>query len=252
MSLFLLWFLCLTATGQLPEATGIMNHMRELTLTGSLGATISLTIKEKNGTARNRILQMMTKSYPDGTEKRTIRFTEPADVSGTAMLITDNKEKADEMWIYLPALKKTRRIVSSEKGKSFMSSEFSNADFSSPTLSDFTNSHQQGSGENKTWILASVPVNDEKKSEYGYSKKVSYINSDNWQLKKMEFYNFDNQLYKVIEIKAVEPGENGSYIIRDMVATNLVNGRSSEIRFSSIRMNQKIDEQTFSLQNLGK
>ena len=53
------------------------------------------------------------------------------------MLIIDNKNIADEMWIYLPALKKTRRIVSSEKGKSFMSSEFSNADMSSPTLSDF-------------------------------------------------------------------------------------------------------------------
>ena len=80
---------------------------------------------------------MMTKSYADGLEKRMIRFIEPADVRGTSMLVVDNKNSADEMWIYLPALKKTRRIVTSEKGKSFMSSEFSNADMASPAVSDF-------------------------------------------------------------------------------------------------------------------
>ena len=50
---------------------------------------------------------MTTKSFPDGLEKRFIRFIEPADVRGTSMLIVDNKNSADEMWIYLPALKKT-------------------------------------------------------------------------------------------------------------------------------------------------
>ncbi len=89
---------------------------------------------------------MTTKSYADGLEKRFIRFIEPADVRGTAMLIVDNENTADEMWIYLPALKKVRRIVSSEKGKSFMSSEFSNADISSPPISDFVNRHLDNSG----------------------------------------------------------------------------------------------------------
>lgn len=240
------------AAAQQPDATEIMNRTRELTLTGSLSATVSLTITEKNGSVRNRTISMLTRSFADGTEKRLIKFTGPADVRGTSMLIIDNKEKADEMWIYLPALRKTRRIVSTEKGKSFMSSEFSNSDFSSPALSDFTNRHLQNSGKDGFWIIESTPVSGEKAEEYGYSRRVSHITTSSWQISKIEFYNFDNELFRIIEIKAVQPGENGSYIIKDMAAKNIVNGRGSEIKFTNIAMNQKIDDSSFSIQNLEK
>ena len=240
------------APAQQPDAAEIMNKSRELTLTGSLSATVSLTITEKNSSVRNRTISMQTKSYQDGVEKRLVRFVEPADVKGTSMLIFDNKNIADEMWIYLPALKKTRRIVSSEKGKSFMSSEFSNADMSSPSLSDFINRHLQNSGENNHWIIESIPENDDKADEYGYTKKISYISIDKHVVKKMEFYNFDNQLFKIIEIKAVQPGANGRYLISDMAAKNLINGRSSEIKFGNIKMDAGIDDSVFTLQNLEK
>ncbi|NLV20093.1 MAG: outer membrane lipoprotein-sorting protein, partial [Bacteroidetes bacterium] len=117
MMLFLPYF---HISAQLPDADEIMDRGRELTLMGSLNANVNLLITEKNGATRNRTIAMTTKSYPGGLEKRLIRFLEPADVRGTSMLVIDNKDKPDEMWIYLPALKKTRRIVSSEKGKSFM------------------------------------------------------------------------------------------------------------------------------------
>lgn len=237
---------------QLPDAAEIMNKSRDLTITGSLSATLYLTITEKNNSVRNRTISMQTKSFPESVEKRIVRFIEPADVKGTSMLIFDNKNIADEMWIYLPALKKTRRIVSSEKSKSFMSSEFSNADMSSPTLADFNNRHLPNSGENNQWIIESAPLNEDKADEYGYSRKVSYISSDKYVVKKMEFYNFDNQLFKIIEIKSVQPGTNGKYIINDMTASNLINGRSSEIKFSGIRMDAVIDDAVFTLQNLEK
>ena len=64
-------------------------------------------------------------------------FTSPADVRGTAMLIYDYENKDDDMWIYMPAIRKIRRIVSSEKGKNFMGSEFTNADMSKPNMNDF-------------------------------------------------------------------------------------------------------------------
>jgi hypothetical protein len=193
---------------------------------------------------------MVSESFPDGTEKRMIKFIEPADVRGTAMLIIDNKNISDDMWIFLPALKKTRRIVSSEKGKSFMSSEFSNADMSSPTPADFTNIHLAGSGEQGQWIIESTPINAEKAEEFGYSRKISYISSDKCLLKRIEFYNFNNELFKVLEIKGIYPLEDGKYIIKNMTATNHINGRSSEIILDKINTMTKIEESVFSLQNL--
>jgi len=238
------------AVAQQPDAGQIMAKSRDMSITGSLSANINLTITEKGGSTRNRTISMTTKSYPEGLEKRFIKFIEPADVRGTAMLVVDNANTADDMWIYLPALKKTRRIVTSEKGKSFMSSEFSNADMTSPSLSDFTHRHTENSGKDTQWIIESVPVNEDKADEYGYSKKISYISIDKTQVQKMEFYNFDNELFKVIEIKSILPLSNGKYLVKNMVANNLSTNRKSEILFSSISEGIKVDDSFFTIQNL--
>jgi len=240
----------LQAAAQQPDAAQIMGKSRDLGITGSLSANVILTITEKGGSTRSRTISMITKSYADGLEKRIIKFIEPADVRGTSMLVVDNKNSADEMWIYLPALKKTRRIVTSEKGKSFMSSEFSNADMTSPAISDFTHKHLEKSGTNNQWIIESTPVNENKADEYGYSKKISYISIDKSQVQKMEFYNFDNELFKVIEIKSIYPLPDGKYLVKDMLANNLTTNRRSEILFSNINEGVKIDDSNFTIQNL--
>jgi len=227
-----------------------MNISRDLSITGSLSANINLTITEKSGSIRNRTISMTSKSYPDGLEKRFIRFIEPADVKGTSMLVFDNKNIADEMWIYLPALKKTRRIVTTEKGKSFMSSEFSNADMASPSVSDFTHRHLKESGTNNQWIIESTPVNEDKADEYGYSRKLSYVSINNNQVQKMEFYNFDNELFKIIEIKSIFPLTDGKFMVKDMVASNLATNRKSQILFTKINEGIKVDDSYFTVQNL--
>lgn len=252
MILFLLLLPLLQAVPQQPDADQILDKSRDLTIIQSMSASVSLLITEKNGTTRKRTISLFSKGYPDGAEKRLIKFTEPPDVRGTSMLIVDNEMSDDEMWIYLPALKRTRRIVSSDKGKSYMSSEFTNADMSSPPPSDFTNRHLPQSGENNQWIIESIPVNEEKADEYGFSRKISYISTDNWQVKKMEFYNFDGKMFKNIEIRSVQPGGDGKYIIKNMVATNMVNGRSSEISMNNVNLNAAIADSYFSLQNLAR
>lgn len=250
-AIFLGWLLpLLPAAAQQPGAVEIMNLSRELSMASSLSATLRLTITEKSGSERNRTISMTTKSFADGLEKRLVRFMEPADVRGTAMLIVDNRNSADEMWIYLPALKKTRRIVSSEKGKSFMSSEFTNADMTSPTVSDFNYRLLGNTAAEGQWTIESIPVNEDKAEEYGYSRKVSHISKDKYEVMKMEFYNFDGELFKVIETKATFQMKDGKYMIKNMVASNLKTGRKSEILFNNISEGSKVDDSVFSLQNL--
>jgi len=235
---------------QQQDAGLIMSKSRDLSLISSLNATVNLSITEKNGASRSRTISMTTKSFSNGLEKRFIRFIEPADVRGTSMLVVDNKNQADEMWIYLPALKKTRRIVSSEKGKSFMSSEFTNADMSSPPLADFENRHLANSGSGNQWIIESIPKDEDIADQYGYSRKVSILDKVKYQFQKMEFYNFDNELFKTIEIKSVFPFQDGKYMIRNMIASNIITERKSEIMFTAINEKVKVEDSFFSLQNL--
>lgn len=238
------------ASGQQPDADQILNRSRELSMINSMQATISLSIVEKNGASRNRTIAMTSKSFPGGVEKRLIKFLEPADVRGTAMLIIDNKDVSDEIWIYLPALKRTRRISSSENSRSFMSSEFSNADMGSPTLSDFRSRHLEGSGTNNRWIIESIPADEDKADEYGYSRKVSYVSMDKYQVSKMDFYNFDGEHFKTIEIKEFHPMAEGKHMVSRMLATNLIRGRKSEIVFDNISDNVKVEDSFFTVQNL--
>ena len=237
-------------TAQLPEPEIIMDKSREMSIVGAMSADINLTITEKNGSTRNRTFAMSTKSFPDGVEKRHIKFLYPPEVKGTAMLIFDNLKTADEMWIYLPALKKTRRIVSSEKGKSFMNSEFTNADMSSPPVSDFVHMHTAQSGINNQFIIESKPVNEDKADEYGYSKKLSFIDMDTYRIKKMEFSDFENNIYKIIKITGFYDLPEGKFLVSNMLSSNLTSMRKSEFKMTNIADGANIDDSVFSVQNL--
>ncbi len=121
------------------EPRDIMKMSRDVSKISGLESVSTLKIINNKGRERVRKTAMASKEFDGGlTEKRIIRFLEPADVKGTGMLIFDNENDADNMWIYMPALRKVRRIVSSDKGKSFMGSEFSNADMAAGNLDDFT------------------------------------------------------------------------------------------------------------------
>ncbi len=66
----------------------------------------------------------------------------------------------------------------------------------------------------------------------------------------MEFYNFDNELFKIIEIKSIFPLSDGKYLVKNMVANNLNTNRKSEILFSNIDEGIKVDDSYFTIQNL--
>jgi len=238
---------------QQSDPVQLMDKSRDLTMSGNIQSTVTLTISEKNGSVRTRKLNMITKSYDDGTIKRMVKFLDPADVRGTAMLIVDSKDAQDDMWIYLPALKKTRRIVSTEKGKSFMSSEFSNADMSSGSNADFKISHLPESGKNDVWVIENVPVSEDKADEYGFSKKITFLDKSSLKTKKIDFYNFDGELFKSIEIVATQPleGKEG-YVMTDMLARNYINGRSSRVKFDQVNTTASIPDNTFIADNLSR
>jgi hypothetical protein len=211
---------------------------------------VTLTIYEKNGSTRVRTINLFSKTYGE-TEKRLIRFVEPAEVRGTALLIVDNDNGPDDMWIYMPALKRTRRIVTTEKGKSFMSSEFSNADMSSAPLSDFMISHLPSSGENGQWIIESKTIDSDRTDDYGYVRKVTYLDKRDLKIKKIEFFNDQDVLSRTIEvISSMEIGDKGNYLMTEMYVKNFLNGRSSRIKYNDVNASADIPDNTFTVENM--
>lgn len=211
-----------------------------------------LSIKDAKGRVRERKTSMATKLYDNGkTEKKIIRFLAPAEVKGTGMLIFDYQDKADDMWIYMPALRKTRRIVSSEKGKSFMGSEFTNADMVMPTIDDFNYKIVKNSDKvanTDCWCVSMTAKNDDVADEYGYLKRIAWIGKKDFVIRKAEVYDIDEELLKIMEVKKIEliDAKNKKYQPTHLEIKNVQNGRSSILKFEKIIFNPKVKNTYFS------
>ncbi|TFH26229.1 MAG: outer membrane lipoprotein-sorting protein [Bacteroidia bacterium] len=236
MGILLALLMVISASAQ--EAKQIIGLSHDVVKISSFEAVSTLTITDSKGNQRVRQSSMASMSLPDGTEKRIIKFISPAEVNGTGILILDYPEKSDDMWIYLPALRKTRRIVSKEKSKSFMGSEFSNANMTAPGLEDFTytilgEEDYQGKA---CYKIESIPISTDLEDEYGYSRSVSWVDKKSYLVHEICYYDFDGELFKTIshkEFKQLEV-EGGKFMVIHMEAVNHQNQRSSEIVMNKV------------------
>jgi len=231
MGIVLALLVSISASAQ--DARGIIKRSLDVVKVSSFEAASTLTITDSKGNTRVRKSVMASMSLADGTEKRIIKFTSPAEVSGTGILIFDYAEKSDDMWIYLPALRKTRRIVSKEKSKSFMGSEFSNANITAPGLDDFSYTllGTHTFEDKNCYMVESVPVSTDLEDEYGYSKSLSWVDENSHLVYQIYYFDFDGDMFKSIvnsDFRELDK-ENGRYMVTGMKAMNHQNKRSSEM-----------------------
>jgi hypothetical protein len=202
-------------------------------------STIKMSIYDEKGQVREREIASATKLYDGGkTEKRVFRFLSPADVRGTGILIFDYESKADDMWIFMPALRKTRRILSSQGSQSFMGSEFSYSDLNIPALDDFTYSvgKDEPCGGESCYVVDVLPKNKETAANDGYSKKTYWVSKTKFVVMRGLFYAPDGKLLKELLTKDVKllDAKNKRYRTMRMEMLNKQNGRRSV--FESTKM----------------
>ncbi|MCA1755906.1 MAG: outer membrane lipoprotein-sorting protein [Bacteroidales bacterium] len=234
------------------EAVRIMKISRDAVMVNSFEAVSLLTITDENGRTRERRTVTASKSYGDGTEKRIIKFLYPPEVEGTTLLIYDHDDTEDEMWIYLPAFRKTRRIVSTEKGKSFMGSEFANSDLTSPPVTDFTHTIAERIPDQDLVKIKSVPATIEVEKNYGYAARLTTLKLSDYTAVRMEFYDKSNGKLRTIEISDYQPAPGGKFIISSMNVVNHINGRSSKLVMSEVVTGTEVSDRLFDLSALGR
>jgi hypothetical protein len=215
----------------------------------------TMTIIDSRGRERVRKIATVSKLYDDGeTEKRLIRFLSPADVKGTGLLTFDYENKADDMWLFMPALRKTRRIVSTEKAKNFMGSEFTYADMTPPILDDFSYEilGEVDVAEISCWKIEMIPVDDDVADENGFSKRISFIAKQDYVIRKAIYYDLDGELHKelaVENVKEIDP-QNHKYRPTRMVMVNTQNGRKSVLDVEEIQFNPEVKDEFFTTRYL--
>ncbi len=241
--------------GEELTAKQIADKAYDATKLAGAEALTTMIIMDSKGRERVRKLAQVTKLYDeDDTEKKLTRFLSPADVKGTSLLIFDYEKEDDDMWLYMPALRKTRRIVSSEKAKSFMGSEFSYADMTPPNLDefDFRLLGEEEVGGTLCWQLEMIPLNDDVADENGFSKKVSFVGKEDFVIRKAVYYDLDGSLLKeliVKEIKLIDP-ERMKYRLMEMEMVNKQNERISKLKVDKIQFNPDVKDEYFTTRYL--
>jgi hypothetical protein len=139
-----------------------------------------------------------------------VRFSDPPDVAGTSLLQIEHSEGDDDLWIYLPALKKVRRLVASNKKDSFVGSDFSYGDIAIPKVDWYR--HVLRGTETvdgaECWVVESTPATDAVRSNSGYSRKITWVRADNALETKVEYYDLANRLLKTQRVTRHQPVES--------------------------------------------
>lgn len=222
-----------------PSAKEIMEKVTVTRKLDGSEAVVKMTVTDDKKQSRERDITMATKLYDGGkTEKRIYRFLSPADVQGTSVLVFDYETKSDDVWIYLPALRKTRRVVSSQKSQSFMGSEFSYGDLNIPAIDDFdyAMSKQEPFGGETCYVIDVTPKSKEIAESEGYSKKTYWVSKDKFTVMRGLFYDKDGKLLKELvtgNIKLLD-AKNKRYRPMHMEMINKQNGRRSVFDSSKV------------------
>jgi Outer membrane lipoprotein-sorting protein len=222
-----------------PSARDIMEKFTLSRKAEGSESLVTMTVIEPGGEKRERTISIATKLFDKGeTEKRLYNFTSPPDVKGTGILVFDNATKADDVWIFLPALRKTRRIQGQEKSKSFMGSDFTYGDLNIPELNDFDFSiaKEEDVGDDKCWVIDLVPKSKAIAESDGYSKKTYWVSQKTYAVRKGDFFDKDGKLLKQLKtdnIKLLDPKKQRYRIMR-MEMINKKTGRRSVFETTKI------------------
>lgn len=157
-------------------------------------ASMRMFLINAQGQKRERLMKLIVLEK-EGGDKSLMEFLSPADVKGTKFLNYEHIDKDDDQWLYLPALKRVKRIASKNKSGSFMGSEFAYED-----LSNFSAEKYQYEGDAKEVEIEgkkfyqgqSKPISKNS----GYTKQVYLIDPETFLLNKMEYYDKKNELLK--------------------------------------------------------
>lgn len=255
LSLIALIFILSASIFAADSGYDIMKKARELPEPETVSESAKLTIHSKKGKDRVRSVIMRSKDYGD-VEKKVIVFTSPKDVSGVGYLMFDYAEDSDgskkdsDSWLYMPAMKKTRRIAGSgsDSDNSFMGTDFTYGDMNERSLSkdDYT---LLGSEIIDGTDCYKIKCESRERTEKD-PERIAYISKSDYTLRKCEYYDRQGSLHRILSCDGIREIE-GYLITTKMKMENVQSGTYSLFELSDIKINDSdVDDSLFTVSSL--
>jgi outer membrane lipoprotein-sorting protein len=213
----------------------------------SATAEMDMVLKDANGNLNSRNLTMKQLEGEQGN-KTLLEFNAPADVKGTKLLTYEHIDSNDDQWMYLPSLKKVKRIISSNKSGSFMGTEFSYEDLSSQHHKKFSysgNAEEVKLAGQKVYKSLRTP----KDENSGYSQELVWVEPKNFLIQRIDYYDHGGNLFK----SAIMSGYNKNYgvwRVGKIVMQNLKTKKETTLTWQKESIKAGLKEKDFSQSTL--
>lgn len=206
---------------------------------------LKMILRNAAGKESTRKLMINTLEIPDESrgDKSLIIFETPADIDGTALLSHANILDPDNQWLYLPALKRTKRISSVNKSGPFVGSEFAFEDFTALELNKYQYKYlrEEPYGDFTTDVVERYP----RYEHSGYTKQISWIDQQDFQVRKVEFYDRRGDLMKTLTLEDYRQYQNQFWRPHKMVMVNHQTNKRTDLVYSNYRFQTGLADQDF-------
>ncbi len=240
-----------------PDPSDVARRTFEVDKVVDSRAEITITLLSEGGARRERSTVSLSKLLPNGVDRqRIVRFVAPAEVKGTATLLVEHASADDDIWIYLPALRKVRRLIANNKKDSFVGTDFSYGDIMGHRVEDWSYrlvGHEPAGGE-ESYVLEAVPKTDVVRDTSGYARRKLWVRADNYVTVKATYWDTAGALLKELEahdVRAIDV-KNGKWQAFRLAMRNLQTGHRTELVFTKLEVGIGLHDEEFSERYLDK
>ncbi|MEZ5571795.1 MAG: outer membrane lipoprotein-sorting protein [Halioglobus sp.] len=210
---------------------------------GDTRVDLTMLIATSNDQQISRDMRQMNLEVEDDGDKSIMVFDRPRDLKGTAILTFTHRAGSDEQWLYLPALKRVKRISSEDKSGPFMGSEFAFEDLSSQEVEKYTYTYLRDEtidGE-PCFVVERVPT--DKYS--GYSRQVTWVDQKEYRLQRVDYYDRKNTLLKTMTAADYQIFLDRYWRPGELVMVNHQTGKSTTLRFRNYQFQTGLQDSDF-------
>ena len=200
------------------------------------------------GDRSERALELRVLEGPEAGDKTLLIFKDPPDVRGTTLLTHENHAGDDDQWLYLPALRRSRRIGSSNKASSFVGSELAYEDLApnEVTKQQYKYLREETLDGVRVWVIESAP----RFKDSGYSRRELFVRQDNHQTARVNHYDRKGQLLKVARWDGWWKVMDKRWRARSFRMENVQSGKSTILEVIDVKLGNGYSPSDFSARAL--
>lgn len=212
---------------------------------GDSDVKLKMVLRNAAGEETTRELQISTleKENEEVGDKSLVQFQTPKDIEGTALLSYAKILTPDDQWLYLPALKRVKRISSSNKSGPFVGSEFAFEDLTAIELNKYEYRYVQEDtcGDLRCDVVERIP----RYENSGYTKQLAWVDQRDYQIRKVEFYDRRGDLLKILEFKDYRLYEDHIWRAHLMSMNNVQTKKQTDLVFQNYAFKTGLEQRDF-------